>query len=306
MSDLLEGRVAIVTGGARGVGLAIAQTMALHGAHVIIVDNGCAIDGEAEDPGVCEAAAERCHGLALARSVTDAGVVQEALDLAVRNFGALDIVAHCATSAAFGRVGAVSIAQFERVLATRLTAAWSLTAAALAQMQSPAQKSRLPGRIINVLSAAGLYGAAGQGAEAAANAGLLGLTRSVAMEVASSGITCNAVIPFAGTRTVAEQKAESPAQLRYKQTTMKIPPSFAGNFVTWLASSEAASVNGQTFGVRGRELFVFDQPQPQDAVFASSGVMDSDEMSELVLNRLALGFAPLASDAELFGSEPIL
>lgn len=312
MSGILEGRVAIVTGAARGIGLATAQTMVMQGARVVVADNGASIDGSPEDSVVVDAAVERCnalaagHAIAVKADVSVPGAAQQLVDAAREAFGAVDIVVN---NAAILRETPIFDAQrdvFDHTLANNLTAAFALLAAATPVMREQVRAGRIPGSIVNVVSAAGLYGQPGQAAYAAAKAGLLGLTRAVAFDVRPMGVTCNAVVPFASTRVTLAIQPASDAQALYKAHAMKVPGSYVANLIAWLASTQAASVTGQLFGVRGRELMLFSQPRPVKTVFTNPGGVDADAIAGSVLGQLAPDFADLSCEWDAFSSEPVI
>ena len=312
MSGILEGRVAIVTGAARGIGLATAQTMVMQGARVVVADNGASIDGSPEDSVVVDAAVERCnalaagHALAVKADVSVPGAAQQLVDAARDAFGAVDIVIN---NAAILRETPIFDAQrdvFDHTLSNNLTAAFALLAAATPVMRDQVRAGRIPGSIVNLVSAAGLYGQPGQAAYAAAKAGLVGLTRAVAFDVRPLGVTCNAVVPFAATRVTLAMQPASDAQALFKERAMKLPSSYVANLITWLASTQAASVTGQLFGVRGRELMLFSQPRPIKTVFTGPGAVDADAMAGTVLGQLGPEFADLSCEWDAFGSDPVI
>ncbi len=303
MSGILDNRVAIVTGGARGIGLALSQIMVMQGAKVIIADNGCAVDGSPEDPVVASAAVDRCNQIAAGSAVAfndnlaAKGVTQELVSLARKCFGAVDIVVN---NAAIWRADSSLYGDrdlFEYVIANNLTSAYSLLAAAVPLMKEQRQIGRLPGTIVNVISAAGVYGDYGQSAYATAKAGLMGLTRATALDLKTLGITCNAVMPFADTRlSRAQANEKSPA----------IPASYVANLIAWLTSSQASSVTGQLLGVRGREVILFNQSRPQKTIFTGAGVLDADALGHSILEQFSAQFCDLQSSLEAFDSDPIL
>jgi NAD(P)-dependent dehydrogenase (short-subunit alcohol dehydrogenase family) len=304
MQDLLAGRSAIVTGGARGIGLAIAQTLGLLGARVLIVDNGAALDGGPEDAAVTELAVERVPGaLGLAADIGADGVAREAVATAVREFGALDLVVNNAAIECDAPVERASRADFERMLRTNLVAPYALAAAAVPVMRGQGGGDRSPGAIINLVSAVGLFGRAGRSGEAASKAGLVGLTRSLAQELVGARIGVNAIAPFAGTRAIRAIPDGDPELMAFRDTTMALPASHVAHLVAFLASSQAAGITGQLFGVRGREVFVWSASRPATSCFQPRA-FDADEFAQ-ALGALRRDFVDLGDDTTAFGDDPI-
>src|SRR2546430_492887 len=177
----LAGRVAIVTGAAGGIGLASATELAAHGARVMMADINA--------PG--EQAAASVEGLRFRR--TDLSVREECYALVAETaaeFGRLDILVNNAGLQKMGRIEAYSDQDWDRMLSILLTAPFTLIKAAIPHMYA-----QYWGRIVNIASALGLRGAPFKPAYVAAKHGLVGLTKSVALEAVGRGVTCNAVCP---------------------------------------------------------------------------------------------------------------
>jgi NAD(P)-dependent dehydrogenase (short-subunit alcohol dehydrogenase family) len=292
----LDGRVAIVSGGARGIGLAIVEDFIARGAAVVIVDSGVAISGEPEQPRIAEEVSSRFERTAaVCGDVADAA--QTAIEVAQKRFGAVDIVVNNAAIIRDAFIFKSDPANWDAVIRTNLTGAQRLLAAAAPLMREQAKNGREPGAIVNIVSTAGIYGNFGQGAYGAAKAGLIGLTRAVAHDLARSKIRCNAVAPFAATRVTESIKPANDAQAAYKAKALRVPARYVARLVSYLASARAAHVSGQLFGVRGREVFVFSQPRPVQRV------LQGDEID---LQPLEAHFADLVTDLEAFSADPIL
>ena len=298
----LDNRVAIVSGGAQGIGLAIAQDFVARGASVVIVDAGVGIAGEASKPGLAQEVAARLpRAAAICGDVADPSVAQSAVALAQERFGGIDIVVNNAAIIRDGFIFKLDPAAWDAVVRTNLTGAERLLAAATPVMREQTKSGRSPGAIVNMVSTAGIYGNFGQGAYGAAKAGLIGLTRVVAHDLARAGIRCNAVAPFAATRVTESIKPANDAQAAYREKALKVPAAYVARLVSFLASDAAAAVSGQLFGVRGREVFVFSQPRPKGKV-----VQPRDAFDAALMKQLEPDFADLVTDLEAFSGDPIL
>jgi NAD(P)-dependent dehydrogenase (short-subunit alcohol dehydrogenase family) len=293
----LQGKVAIVTGGARGIGLAIVEDLVAQGASVVIVDSGVSISGEAEQPRIAEEVASRLERTAaLCGDIVE--LAQSAVELAQKRFGGVDIVVNNAAIIRDAFIFKSDAESWDAVIRTNLSGAQRLLAAATPVMRDAVKAGRAPGAIVNIVSTAGLYGNFGQAAYAAAKAGLVGLTRVVAHDLARTRIRCNALAPFAATRVTESIKPANEAQAAYKAKALKVPASHVARLVSFLASDRAAHVTGQLFGVRGREVFVFSQPRPVQRVLQTDELID--------LKPLEPYFSELVTDLEAFSGDPIL
>ena len=302
----LKERVAIVTGGARGIGLAIAEDLAAHGASVVIVDSGVSISGQPEDPSIAEKLVQgRAGWAAVGGDIADSRTAQAAVALATERFGAVDIVVNNAAIIRDAFIFKSDDAAWDEVVRTNLTGAQRLLAAATPLMREQAKGGRAAGSIVNIVSTAGIYGNFGQAAYGAAKAGLIGLTRVVAHDLARSGIRCNAVTPFAATRVTESIKPANEAQAQYKRRALQVPARYVARLVSFLASDAAAGISGQLFGARGRELLLFSQARPVARLLQpQDGFTLQDLGREIEPMRAQL--TDLVTDLEAFSGDPIL
>jgi 2-hydroxycyclohexanecarboxyl-CoA dehydrogenase len=238
----LEGKKALVTGGASGIGAAIARRLAAEGADVTIGDLN--LDGATEVAG-------EVSGLAISLDVTDLGSAQAAVESA----GApIDILVNNAGTDEFGFFAQTTPEQWERVIAVNLNGVLNCTYAALPGMQEAGY-----GRIVNIASEAGRVGSKGSAVYSAAKGGVIAFTKVMAREGARFGITANAIAPG---------PIETPLLMRAKELgevgekiveTMKAGtqlrrlgrPEEVAAAVAFLASDDASYVTGETLGVSG-------------------------------------------------------
>ena len=312
MNDDLSGRVAIVTGAARGVGAAIVRDFIAHGACVVAADNGASIDGRTEDPALIAAFAAECGDAVapLAQSIAAPGFAARAVALACERFGGLDIIVNNAAILRDAFLFKGNTADFEAVVATDLTAAYDLLRAATPVLRENAKQKRggatyAWGRIITIGSTAALYGNYGQAAYASAKAGLFGLMRIAALDMARSGVTSNMIAPFAASRVTETIVPATPAQAVYKADALSIPPAPIGRFASFLCSARAQHITGQVFGVRGRETFVFSQPRPLARATTAPDPSLAD-LAAIVETAFAPHFTALETDLDAFSTTPVL
>jgi NAD(P)-dependent dehydrogenase (short-subunit alcohol dehydrogenase family) len=307
----LAGRAALVTGAGQGIGKAIAAELARKGAQVVVADSGTGIDGSGGDPSVAEAAAAEIGAGAIpfAESIASPSVARTAVETAAARFGALDIVVNNAAIVRDAFVFEGDPGDWEAVLRNNLSAAYYLLVAATPLMRDQANAGRGEadggwGRVVNIVSTAGFYGNYGQSAYASAKGGLMALTRTVALDMERSGVTCNAVAPFAATRVTDIIQPANQAQAEYKTRALKLSPDHVATLVAYLRAPAARAVSGQLFGVRGREIFLFSQPRPVSRIVREGADRDVDALAAAVEAELAPDFVQLASDLELFNTEP--
>ena len=241
----LSNRVAIVTGSGRGIGKAIALKLAEVGATVVVNDVG--------EAGPVEAVAEEIRvmnrqSLTVLADVSSSADVARLVEETVANFGKVDILVNNAGIARDQLLVRMSEDDWDRVLAVNLKSVFLCTRAVL----RPMIKQRW-GRIINVSSVTGLVGNEGQANYASAKSGIIGFTRTVAKEVASRGITVNAVAPGFIDTAMTQQLGEEWGEELKKRIPLGYPgtPRDVAEAVAFLASEEARYITGQVLGVDG-------------------------------------------------------
>ena len=240
---MLTGKVALVTGAGRGIGREIAKTLARDGAFVVVNYNG---SKERAEEVVSEIGAK--HAVAVRCDVSDFAACGEMVNGIVKEYGHLDILVNNAGITRDGLIMKMSEEDFDAVVATNLKGAFHTIRHA-----SRTFLKQRAGRIINISSVSGVMGNAGQANYSASKAGIIGLTKSVARELASRGITCNAVAPgfieteMTDVMTDAAKEAvmsQIPLQRTGKTTDI-------AELVAFLASDRASYITGQVISVDG-------------------------------------------------------
>jgi 3-oxoacyl-[acyl-carrier protein] reductase len=241
----LSGRTALVTGGSRGIGRAIALRLAGQGADVAFSYRG---NESAAKATVGDIEALGRKGLAVQADVSDAEAADGLVKTVIDAFGKIDILVNNAGITRDDLIMRMSVEAFREVLETNLFGAFYMTKA----VTRPMLKAK-GGRIVNITSVSGQAGQTGQANYSAAKAGLIGLTKATARELASRSITCNAVAPGF---VLTELTQDLPEALQ-AEITSRTPLGRFGtteeiaNAVAFLASDDAAFITGQVLAVDG-------------------------------------------------------
>ncbi len=309
----LAGRVALVTGGARGIGFAIAEKLIQHGAKVVVADSGGAIDGSSPDPSVLQEAIDRLgkHSLGCQLDIGSADAAQTAVAAAVDQWGRLDIVINNAAILRDHFIFKAKEADFEEVIRVNLAGYYYVLAAAAPILRGQAKRADQDspytwGRVVNIVSTAGFYGNYGQSSYASSKSGIFGLTRAAALDLARAKITVNAIAPFARSRVTEMIVPANEEQAIYKERALRIKPQSVASMVYWLCSERAQGISGQLFGVRGREVFLFSQPRPVRQFTMESTEAPLDELAEKAEENFRDSYTELVTDLESFNSKPLV
>jgi NAD(P)-dependent dehydrogenase (short-subunit alcohol dehydrogenase family) len=277
----LTGKVAIVTGSGRGLGLAYSRALAAAGASVVVND----VDRQAVEAAVesVESAGGRAFGVAGA--VGDAATAEELVSAAVEHFGRLDVLVTNAGILRDKVLWKMTDEDFDDVVRVHLRGTFTCARAAAVRMRGQGDG----GRIIVIGSPAGQRGNFGQTNYAAAKAGIVAMARTWALELARAGITVNAVIPVAATEMTKTIPAFAPAIAEAERTGGPLPGWMREDeglgtvedvtgLVTFLASDASAAITGQAIGVGGDRLTLWTHPQEKKVELRTGG-WSADEIA---------------------------
>src|SRR5215207_7652013 len=294
MANRLEGKVAIVTGGGRGIGRAESLLLASEGAAVVVNDFGGTTAGEGGDKGPADEVVEeitKTGGRAVANygNIAEMSTGENMVKLALDSFGRLDILVNNAGILRDRMVFNMSEEEWDLVVDIHMKGHFTTTKAAGLVFRQ--QRS---GRIINTGSSSGL-GNMGQANYAAAKEGIVGLTRTVARDLDRYGATCNAIRPGAATRLTispemeeARRRAEA-AGIRRGGGLGAMPAEAIAPLVVYLATDEAGYINGRDFMVSGNRVGLYTIPTVEKTIYAPGEMWTVDQLAEVFPTTLGQG-----------------
>jgi NAD(P)-dependent dehydrogenase (short-subunit alcohol dehydrogenase family) len=301
----MEDKVALVTGGGRGVGRGIALDMARAGAAVIVNDFGSSIRGDdAADLSPAQQVVEeikKLGGKAVAdgHSVADWAGAQAMVRAAIDNFGRIDAVVNNAGILRDVLFHKMEEADFDAVIAVHLKGSFNVSRAA-----APHFTEQGSGVYVHMTSTSGLIGNFGQANYSAAKLGIAALSKSIALDMQRFNVRSNAIAPFAWTRMVGTIPENTPEQRKRVEGLKKLAPERIAPFVVALCSDAGAVVTGQIFGVRNNEIFLFSQPRPIRSAHTEAG-WTPETIAERVFPMFQHDFYPLDRSGDIFTWDPV-
>jgi NAD(P)-dependent dehydrogenase (short-subunit alcohol dehydrogenase family) len=303
MSRMLEGKVVVVTGAARGVGAEIVKLAAREGARVVVNDLGGSEKGEgaslrpAEEL-VAAIKAEGGEAIANGANVASWDGAHELFAEAMRVFGDVDAIVNNAGILRDTIFHKMSEAEWDAVIAVNLKGCFNVARAA-----APHFKDTQKGAFLHMTSTSGLIGNFGQVNYGAAKLGVAGLSKCIALDMAKFGVRSNCIAPFAWTRMVGTIPA-TPENAARIEVAKKMTPDKIAPLAVALCSDSARDVTGQIFGVRRNEIYLFSQPRPIRSVHRTEGWTPESCIAS-ALPALRASFAPLDRSSDVFTWDPI-
>ena len=301
---MLEGKVVLVTGAGGGIGRDFALAMAASGASVLVNDLGTSVAGEGASTGPAQKVVEEIRaagGRAVAStdSVADwasAGrIVQAALD----TFGRLDAVVNNAGILRDRFFFNMSVEEWRAVIDVHLNGSFYVARAA-----APHFRAQQSGCYVHMTSTSGLVGNLGQANYSAAKLGIVGLSKSIALDMARYNVRSNCIAPFAWSRMIGSIPTETPEQQARVEKMKAMRTSKIAPLAVCLASDAAREVTGQVFAVRGNEIFLMSQSRPLRSVHRAEG-WTAESVAAHALPALRAGFYALDRSQDVFSWDPI-
>jgi NAD(P)-dependent dehydrogenase (short-subunit alcohol dehydrogenase family) len=300
----LQDKVVIVTGAGRGIGRAIALLAAAEGAKVVVNDPGVAADGSGTDAAPAEQVVEeirKAGGTAVANfdSVAEALAAANIVKTATDTYGRLDGVVNNAgilRDAIFHRM---SVDAFEQVIKVHLMGSFYVSHAAARLF-----KEQESGSFVHFTSTSGLIGNFGQANYAAAKLGIVGLSKSIALDMSRFHVRSNCISPFAWSRLIGTIPTETPEEKARVARMQQMGPEKIASLAVYLLGDAAKDVTGQIFAVRMNEIFLMGQSRPIRSIHRSEG-WTPQTIAEHGMPALKSSFYKLDRSADIFSWDAV-
>ena len=304
MSGIVSGKVVIVTGAGGGIGRGIALAMAASGAKVVVNDIGVSLNGEGGGAGPAQSVVEeirKAGGEAVANtdSVASYEGAAQIVKTAVDTFGRIDAIVNNAGNLRDRMFHKMSEEEWSQVLSVHLNGTFFCTRAA-----APYFKEQESGSFINMTSTSGLIGNNGQANYSAAKLGIVGLSKSIALDMQRYNVRSNCIAPFAWSRMTSSIPAETDAEKARVEKLKKMEAGKIAPLAVYLASDAAQAVNGQIFAVRANEIMLFSQPRPIRTVHMSEG-WTPESIGEIAIPAMRKHFFALDRSPDVIDWDPI-
>jgi len=300
----LAGRSVIVTGAGGGIGRDFALAMAAAGASVLVNDLGTSVKGEGEDAGPAQKVVDEIRaagGTAVAStdSVAEWESANRIISMALEAFGRLDVVVNNAGILRDRFFFNLSPDDWRAVIDVHLNGSFYVSRAA-----APHFKSQQSGCYVHMTSTSGLVGNLGQANYSAAKLGIVGLSKSIALDMAKYNVRSNCISPFAWSRMIGSIPAETDDQKARVEKLKSMETAKIAPLAVYLASDAAREVTGQIFAVRANEIFLMSQSRPLRSVHRAEG-WTAETIASHAIPSLRDHFYPLQRSQDVFSWDPL-
>jgi len=301
---MLEGKVALVTGAGGGIGRDFALAMAAAGAKVVVNDLGTSVKGEGTDTGpaqkvVDEIKAKGGSAVASTDSVAEWQSANRIVQCALDHFKNVDVVVNNAGILRDRFFFNMSIDEWRAVIDVHLNGSFYVARAA-----APHFKSQESGCYVHMTSTSGLVGNLGQANYSAAKLGIVGLSKSIALDMAKYHVRSNCIAPFAWSRMIGSIPTETDDQKKRVAKLKSLETAKIAPLATFLASDSAKDISGQIFAVRANEIFLMSQNRPLRSVHRAEG-WTPETIGAHAIPALRAHFYPLDRSQDVFSWDPL-
>jgi NAD(P)-dependent dehydrogenase (short-subunit alcohol dehydrogenase family) len=304
MPGIVTGKVAIVTGAARGIGRGIALLMAQEGARVVVCDIGASLEGAGNDAGPAQEVVneiKQAGGQAIAStlSISEPQNAEIIVKAALDAFGRVDILVNNAGILRDRIFHRMSWSDWSDVIGVHLHGSFNMSRACAAHFRE--QNS---GSFVHMTSTSGLVGNFGQANYMAAKMGIVGLSRGIALDMARFKVRSNCIAPFAWTRMIDSIPAETEEEKRRVERFREMTPEKIAPLAVYRGSDAAEGISGQILSVRNNEIYLFNQNRPIRTLHRSDG-WTPEKIAEQLKGAFASSFTPLDRSTDVFSWDPV-
>jgi len=301
---MLDGKVVIVTGAGRGIGRSMAIALADAGAKVVVNDLGASAGGEGDDKSpatevVEEIAAAGGEAVASFNSVSEWDNAHEIVQAAIDTFGRIDGLVNNAGILRDSIFHKMTEENFDIVLNVHLKGSFNMSRAC-----APHFREQESGSIVHMTSTSALIGNLGQANYMAAKLGIVGLSKSIALDMSRYNVRSNCISPFAWSRLFGNVPSETPEQKARLEIIKQMTPEKIAPLAVALLGDAASDVTGQVFAVRNNEIFLMSQSRPIRTAHTSEG-WTPEAVSERVFPAFKPSMYGLDRTADVFTWDPV-